>query len=69
MSLSSRNLPSGDPGAAAPVSRVLEFGPFRLDPAERLLVHHGQPVALTPKAFDLLVHLAERPGRLVEKQA
>jgi serine/threonine-protein kinase len=50
-------------------ARAYEFGPFRLDPAERLLLRGGQPVALTPKAFDLLVHLVERPGRLVEKQA
>jgi eukaryotic-like serine/threonine-protein kinase len=48
---------------------VYEFGSFRMDPAERLLLKDGQPVPLTPKAFDLLVYLAERPGRLVEKQA
>lgn len=46
-----------------------EFGPFRLDPAERLLMREGHPVPLTPKAFDLLVYLVERAGRLVEKQA
>src|SRR6476469_7151648 len=46
---------------------IYEFGAFRLDPAERLLVRDGQPVALTPKAFDLLVHLVEHRGRLVEK--
>jgi DNA-binding winged helix-turn-helix (wHTH) protein len=46
-----------------------EFGPFRLDPTERLLVRDGQPVPLTPKAFDLLVYLVEHQGRLVEKQA
>jgi DNA-binding winged helix-turn-helix (wHTH) protein len=48
---------------------VYDFGPFRLDPAERLLVRDGQPVSLTPKVFDLLVYLVERHGRLVEKQA
>jgi DNA-binding winged helix-turn-helix (wHTH) protein/Flp pilus assembly protein TadD len=48
--------------------RVYEFDGFRLDPAERLLVRDGQPVSLTPKAFDLLVHLVERHGRLVEKR-
>ena len=42
-------------------SRVLTFGVFRLDPAERLLLRDGHPVALTPKAFDLLVYLARRP--------
>jgi serine/threonine-protein kinase len=49
-------------------NRAYEFGPFRLDPAERLLLRDGQPVALTPKAFDLLVYLVERPGHLVERQ-
>ena len=48
---------------------TFEFGPFRLDPAERLLVREGQAVSLTPKAFDLLVYLVEHRGRLVEKQA
>jgi DNA-binding winged helix-turn-helix (wHTH) protein len=48
---------------------IYEFGPFRLDPTERLLVRDGQPVPLTPKAFDLLVYLVEHQGRLVEKQA
>ena len=48
---------------------IYEFGAFRLDPAERLLVRHAQPVPLTPKAFDLLVCLVERHGRLIEKRA
>jgi DNA-binding winged helix-turn-helix (wHTH) protein/Tol biopolymer transport system component len=48
---------------------VHEFGSFRLDSAERLLLREGQPVSLTPKAFDLLVYLVEHAGRLVTKQA
>jgi DNA-binding winged helix-turn-helix (wHTH) protein len=48
--------------------RAYEFGPFRLDPTERLLLRERQPVALPPKAFDLLVYLVERHGHLVEKQ-
>src|SRR6476620_5132769 len=48
---------------------IYEFGAFRLDPAERLLVRDGRPVPLTPKAFDLLVYLVEHRGRLVEKSA
>ncbi len=47
---------------------VCEFGPFHLDPAERLLLREGTPVALTPKAFDVLVHLVTRHGHLVTKQ-
>ena len=49
--------------------RIFEFGPFRLDPSERLCLRNGQSVSLTPKAFDLLVYLVERHGHLVEKQA
>jgi len=50
-------------------SSVHEFGLFRLDSAERLLLRAGQPVSLTPKAFDLLVYLVDHAGRLVTKQA
>ena len=49
-------------------SSVHEFGPFRLDSAERLLLRAGQPVPVTPKAFDLLVYLVDHAGRLVTKQ-
>ena len=49
--------------------RIIEFGRFRLDPDDRLLLRDGHHVALTPKAFDLLLYLADRHGRLVEKQA
>ena len=44
-----------------------EFGPYRLDTAERQLYREGQPLQLTPKAFETLVVLVERQGRLVEK--
>lgn len=44
---------------------MYEFGPFRLDPAERLLLREGRSVRLTPKAFAVLVMLVERGGRLV----
>jgi DNA-binding winged helix-turn-helix (wHTH) protein/TolB-like protein/Tfp pilus assembly protein PilF len=43
------------------------FGPFRLDPRERLLYCHGQPVPLTPKALETLGVLVQRHGRLVTK--
>jgi TolB-like protein/Tfp pilus assembly protein PilF len=44
-----------------------EFGAFRLDASERLLLHRGETVSLTPKAFDMLVTLVENSGHLVEK--
>ncbi len=43
------------------------FKAFRLDVAERQLLHHNMPVSLTPKAFDVLAVLVERSGHLVEK--
>jgi DNA-binding winged helix-turn-helix (wHTH) protein/tetratricopeptide (TPR) repeat protein len=44
-----------------------EFGGFRLDARERLLLNQGETVSLTPKAFDMLVTLVENSGHLVEK--
>src|SRR5215471_4770698 len=44
-----------------------EFGPFRLDTAERLLLRDGQHVPLTPKAFETLIILVENSGRVIEK--
>src|SRR5499425_1532684 len=46
---------------------IYEFGPFRLDAAERLLWRDGAVVPLQPKVFDLLLVLVERHGRLLEK--
>jgi DNA-binding winged helix-turn-helix (wHTH) protein/TolB-like protein len=39
-----------------------------LDPAERKLTRGSEPVALTPKCFDLLVVLVENSGHLLEKE-
>ena len=47
--------------------RVFEFGDFTLSPKERLLLRAGEPVTLTPKAFDVLVTLVRRSGHLVSK--
>src|SRR5918912_2122937 len=47
---------------------VYEFGAFRLDVHERLLMRGSEHVALTPKAFELLVVLVGRRGRLVTKE-
>src|SRR2546427_9271360 len=44
-----------------------EFGPFRLDPAERLLLRNNQTVPLAPKAFDTLLLLVENSGHLLTK--
>jgi TolB-like protein/DNA-binding winged helix-turn-helix (wHTH) protein/Flp pilus assembly protein TadD len=47
--------------------RLYEFGPFRLDPAERKLLRGNEIVALTPKAFDTLHLLVRNRGRVLEK--
>jgi TolB-like protein/DNA-binding winged helix-turn-helix (wHTH) protein/Tfp pilus assembly protein PilF len=47
--------------------RLYEFGPFRLDPAERKLTRGNEIVALTPKAFDTLLMLVRNSGHLMEK--
>lgn len=46
---------------------LYEFGPFLLDTAERRLLRDGQPVPLSPKAFETLLVLVERSGHLVGK--
>lgn len=47
--------------------RVHEFGPFRLDPVERILLRDGQPVPLTDKVFELLLLLVRNRGRALTK--
>ncbi|MFO1269848.1 MAG: winged helix-turn-helix domain-containing protein, partial [Rubrivivax sp.] len=54
---------SPPPAAAA----SLRFGRFELQPHERRLLAEGRVVALGARAFDLLLALAERAGRLVDK--
>lgn len=46
----------------------LRFGPFRLDPAKRVLWRGDEVVPLAPRALDLLVALAEQQGDVVPKQ-
>jgi TolB-like protein/Flp pilus assembly protein TadD len=46
---------------------LYEFGPFRLNPPERLLLRGTTPVPLTPKVFDTLVVLVQNSGHVVNK--
>jgi TolB-like protein/DNA-binding winged helix-turn-helix (wHTH) protein/Tfp pilus assembly protein PilF len=48
-------------------NEMFEFGPFLLDPIERILSRQGTPVSLTPKAFEILLCLVRNPGRMVTK--
>ena len=47
----------------------IEFGAFRYEGSSGRLLRQGQPVALTPKAFEALGLLLERPGELVPRDA
>jgi eukaryotic-like serine/threonine-protein kinase len=46
---------------------LYQFGPFSLDPAERVVSRDGTPLSLTPKVFDTLVCLVRSHGRLLTK--
>ena len=41
---------------------LYEFGPFRVDTADRQLSRAGERLALTPRTFDLLVVFLQSPG-------
>jgi DNA-binding winged helix-turn-helix (wHTH) protein len=45
-----------------------EFGPYRLDPVNRVLLRDGRPVVLTPKMFEILLLLIKHRGQVVEKE-
>ena len=49
-------------------NRSYEFGRFRLNTAERVLLREGELVALTPKVFDILLTLVENCGQVVSKE-
>jgi DNA-binding winged helix-turn-helix (wHTH) protein len=46
----------------------VSFGPFRLLPAQFLLLEGDKPVPLGSRALHILIVLLERPGELVTKQ-
>jgi WD40 repeat protein/DNA-binding winged helix-turn-helix (wHTH) protein len=46
---------------------VFDFHDFHLDPQERLLLHRGERVELTPKAFSALLLFVKNSGRLLTK--
>ncbi len=51
-----------------PDPSIYEFGEFRIDAVKRRLLRDGDPVALTPKVFDTLLHLVQRKGEVIEKE-
>src|SRR6266850_769610 len=50
------------------MSNLYRFGQFMLDPGRRTLSRANSLVSLTPKAFDVLLFLAQNPNRLVTKE-
>src|SRR5438105_7722333 len=48
-------------------NEIILFGPFRLNPAERLLTKNGVRVELRGRAYDLLLALLSRPNELISK--
>lgn len=45
-----------------------DFGSFRIDAANRLLLQGGEVVSLQPKTFDILLLLVENRGRVLDKE-
>jgi DNA-binding winged helix-turn-helix (wHTH) protein len=50
-----------------PTRRAILFGPFRVLPAQQLLLKGDTPVRLGSRALEILIALVERPGELVGK--
>jgi len=52
----------------AQIIRFYDFGSFRINKQERMLLHNGKPVALPPKVYDTLIALVTHSGRVVGKE-
>ena len=50
------------------MNHLYRFGQFVLDSRRRTLSQGDSPIPLTPKAFDVLLFLAQNPNRLVTKE-
>ncbi len=47
---------------------LYEFGPFRLDAGERVLLKGEEYIPLAPKAFETLLALVQHSGRILDKE-
>ena len=45
----------------------VERGPFRISPVDHTVTLDGQPLELTSREFDLLLHFARQPGRVFRR--
>ncbi len=50
------------------IGHLYEFDSYSLNPDERTFTKNGEPIHLSPRAFDILILLIENSGSLVEKQ-
>ena len=50
------------------MTNLYQFGQFAVDPSRRTLSRAGSSISLTPRAFDVLLFLAQNPNRLVTKE-
>ncbi len=50
------------------MGNLYRFGSYLLDRRKRALSQDGSPIALTPKAFDVLLFLVQNPNRLITKE-
>jgi DNA-binding winged helix-turn-helix (wHTH) protein/Flp pilus assembly protein TadD len=48
-------------------TEIHEFGDFRIETSTRVLSRAGEPVRITPKVFDTLLHLVRHQGEVVDK--
>src|ERR1041384_7223425 len=48
-------------------ARFYEFGPFRIDKVNHVLMRDGETLPLKPKVFDTLLLLVENQGRVLDK--
>ena len=51
-----------------PQSGLYRFEEFELDPLRRTVARAGTPVAVSPKAFEVLCYLVKNPARVVTKE-
>ena len=56
-------------GAPAEVRDLVSLGEVAIDVAEHVVTVAGSPVELTPREYDLLLHLARSPGRVHTRQS
>jgi two-component system alkaline phosphatase synthesis response regulator PhoP len=58
---------SATAAAATPPAQLDRFGDVEVNRAARTVKRRGEPVALAPKEFDLLIALMDRPGTVVAR--